>query len=79
MAHTLRLKQSYRPIRGRAVETIGSAARVLAEEQALALRAAEKAASPRRSVAELRAMYHLPAAEPQHEKDSREKTTKSVR
>ena len=30
---------------------------VLAEEQALALRAAEKAASPRQSVAELRAMY----------------------
>ena len=75
MAHTLRFKQTYRPIRGGAIEKIGAAARVLAEEQALALRAAEKAASPRQSVAELRAMYHLPAAEPQQEKDSHDKTT----
>ena len=66
MAHTLRLKQTYRPARSGAMATIGAAARVLAEEQALALRAAEKAASPRQSVAELRAMY-LPAGEPQQE------------
>ena len=78
MAHTLRLKQGYRPIRGGAIDTIGAAARVLAEEQALALRAAEKAASPRQNLAELRAMY-LPAGEPKQETDSREKTTKSVR
>ena len=78
MAHTLRFKQSYRPIRGGALDTISAAARVLAEEQALALRAAEKAASPRSSVAELRAMY-LPEDEPQQERNSREQTTKSVR
>ena len=75
MAHTLRLKQTYRPIRGGAIEKIGAAARVLAEEQALALRAAEKAALPRQNVAELRALY-LPADEPQQEENAGEQTSK---
>lgn len=75
MAHALRWKQTYLPTRNGAIATIGAAARVLAEEQALALRAAEKAASPRQSVAELRAMY-LPADEPQPEKNAVEQTTK---
>lgn len=75
MAHALRWKQTYLPTRNGAIATIGAAARVLAEEQALALRAAEKAASPRQSVAELRAMY-LPADEPQREKNAVEQTTK---
>ena len=54
MAHTLRWKQTYLPTRNGAIATISAVARVIAEEQALALRAAEKAASPRQSVAELR-------------------------
>ncbi len=70
MAHALRWKQTYLPTRNGAIATISAAARVIAEEQALALRAAEKAASPRQSVAELRAMY-VEAAEPQQEKQSR--------
>ena len=78
MAHTLRLKQTYRPARSGAMATIGATARMLAEEQALALRAAEKAASPRQSVAELRAMY-VPAAEPHQEKNAGEQTTNPAR
>ena len=78
MAHALRWKQTHLPTQNGAIATIGGAARVIAEEQALALRAAEKAAMPRQSVAELRAMY-VAADEPQQEKNSREQTTKSVR
>ena len=75
MAHALRWKQTYRPTRSGAITMISDAARMIAEEQALALRAAEKAASPRQSAAELRAMY-LPASEPQQEKNAGEQTTK---
>ena len=57
MAHTLRLKQTYRRNQGGISDTIGSAARSLASEHQLALRAAEKAASPRKNLAEVRAMY----------------------
>ena len=78
MAHALRWKQTYLPTRNGAITTISAAARVLAEEQALALRAAERAASSRQSVAELRAMY-LPAGEPQQEENTGEQTTKSAR
>ncbi|MEO8187251.1 MAG: hypothetical protein ABI580_07810 [Burkholderiaceae bacterium] len=78
MAHALRWKQTYLPTRNGAITTIGAAARMIAEEQALALRAAEKAASPRQSVAELRAMY-LPAGQPQQEENAGEQTTKSAR
>ena len=78
MAHALRWKQTYLPTRTGAIATISAAARMIAEEQALALRAAEKAASSRQSVAELRAMY-LPAGEPQQEKNTGEQTTKSGR
>jgi hypothetical protein len=78
MAHTLRWKQTYRPTRSGAMTTIGAAARLLAEEQALALRAAEKAASPRQNLAEVRAMY-LQTTQPQPENDPVELTTKLVR
>lgn len=78
MAYTLRLKPTYRPTRSGVIGTLGAAARAVATEHALALRAAEKAASPRQSVAEVRAMY-LPACEPQPENDAVEPTTKFVR
>ena len=75
MAHALRWKQTYLPTRSGAIATISATARMIAEEQAVALRAAEKAASSRQSVAELRAMY-LPADEPLQKKDAGEQTTK---
>lgn len=75
MAHALRWKQTYLPTRNGAIATISATARVIAEEQALALRAAEKATSSRQSVAELRAMY-LPAAEPQQEENAGAQTSK---
>lgn len=77
MAHTLRLKQTYRPTRSGVSSTIGAAARAIAAEHELALRAAEKAALPRQSVAEVRAMY-VPACEPEPENDAVEPTTKPV-
>lgn len=73
MAHALRWKQTYLPTRSGAIATLGAAARVIAEEQALALCAAEKAASPRQSVAELRAMY-VSASEPQPDGGAVEQT-----
>ena len=63
MAHTLRLKQTYRRDQSEITDTIGAAARSLAAEHELALRAAEKAASPRKNLAEVRAMY-VSAPEP---------------
>ena len=67
MAHTLRLKQTYRPARSGAMATI-AAARVLAEEQALALRAAESGvAAPERGRI---ARDVVPAAEPHQEKNA---------
>jgi len=64
MAHTLRLKQTYRRNQAGVTDTISAAARAVAEDHELALRAADKAASPRKNLAELRAMY-VSATEPQ--------------
>jgi hypothetical protein len=64
MAHTLRLKQTVRRNQSGISDTIGDAARSLAAEHELALRAAEKAASPRKNLAEVRAMY-VSTPEPQ--------------
>ena len=63
MAHTLRLKQTYRRNQSGISDTIGRSASSLAAEHQLALRAAEKAASPRKNLAEVRAMY-VSAPEP---------------
>jgi len=69
MAHTLRLKQTVRRNQSGLSDTIGGAARSLAAEHQLALRAAEKAASPRKNLAEVRAMY---VATPEPQPDSGE-------
>jgi hypothetical protein len=63
MAYTLRLK-TYRRNQSGISDTIEGAARTLAAEHQLALRAAEKAASPRKNLAEVRAMY-VSTPEPQ--------------
>jgi len=63
MAHTLRLKQTYRRNQSGMTDTIGAVTRAVAADHELALRAAEKAASPRKNLAEVRAMY-VSASEP---------------
>jgi hypothetical protein len=68
MAHTLRLKQTVRRNQSGISDTIGGAARSLAAEHQLALRATEKAASPRKNLAEVRAMY-VSTPEPQPNSD----------
>ena len=73
MAHTLRLKQTYRRSQGGILDAIGGAARSLAAEHQLALRAAEKAASPRKNLAEVRAMY-VSTPEPQPDSGTVEQT-----
>jgi hypothetical protein len=57
MAHILRLKQTYRRNQNGITDVIGAAARAVAEDHELALRATDKAALPRKNLAELRAMY----------------------
>ena len=64
MAHTLRLKQTYRRNQSGISDTIKGGARSLAADHRLALLAAEKAASPRKNLAEIRAMY-VSTPEPQ--------------
>jgi hypothetical protein len=64
MAHTLRLKQTYRRNQSGISDTITGGARSLAADHRLALLAAEKAASPRKNLAQIRAMY-VSAPEPQ--------------
>ena len=64
MAHTLRLKQTFRRNQRGIADTIADEARTLATEHQLALLAAEKAASPRKNLAEVRAMY-IATPEPQ--------------
>ncbi len=73
MAHTLRLKQTYRRNQSGESDTIGAATRSLAAEHELALRAAEKAASPRKNLAEIRAMY-VSTPEPQPQSGAVEQT-----
>jgi hypothetical protein len=64
MAHVLHSQQTYRRTLGGARATIRAILRAVTAEHTLALRAATKAASPRQSLAEVRAMY-VPS-EPQH-------------
>jgi hypothetical protein len=60
MAHVLHLQQTYRRMLG-GVRVLGA----VTAEHTLALRAATKAASPRQSLAEVRAMY-VPSEPHQH-------------
>ena len=76
MAHTLRLKQIYRRNHGGITDTIGAVTRAVAAEHELALRAADKAASPRRNLAEVRAMY-VSASEPPAVGSAVEQTTRA--
>ena len=64
-AHVLHLQQTYRRTLGGVRATIGSILRAVTAEHTVALRAATKAASPRQSLAELRAMY-VPSEPHQH-------------
>ena len=59
------LQQTYRRMLGGVRATIGAILRAVTAEHMLALHAATKAASPRRSLAELRAMY-VPSEPHQH-------------
>ena len=74
MAHILHLKQTYRRTRSGVVATIRAIARLVAAEHTLAQRATAKAASPRRSLAEVRAMY-VPTGDSQHEGEPVAKNT----
>ena len=76
MAHVLHLPQTYRRTLGGVRATIRAIVRAVAAEHTLALRAATKAASPRQSLAEVRAMY-VPACEPQPEADAVARSTNS--
>ena len=76
MAHIMQLQQTYRRTRSGVGAAIRAIARVIAAEHTLALRAATKAASPRQSLAEVRAMYVAPPA-PHQEDDAVAQSTKS--
>ena len=67
MAHVflLHLQQTYRRTLSGVRATIGAILRAVTAEHTLALRAATKAASPRQSLAEVRAMY-VPSEPHQH-------------
>ena len=65
MAHVLHLQQTYRRMLGGVRGTIGAILGAVTAEHTLALRAATKAASPRQSLAEVRAMY-VPSEPHQH-------------
>jgi len=65
MAHVLQLPQTYRWTLGGVRATIGAILRAVTAEHTLALRAATRAASPRQSLAEVRAMY-VPSEPHQH-------------
>jgi hypothetical protein len=65
MTHVLQLQQTYRRKLGGARATIRAILRAVTAEHTLALRAATRAASPRKSLAEVRAMY-MPSEPHQH-------------
>jgi len=58
-AHVLHLQRTDRRTLGGVRSAIGAILRAVTAEHTLALRAATKAASPRQSLAEVRAMYVL--------------------
>ena len=65
MAHLLHLHRTYRRTLGGVLGPIGAVLRAIASEHTRALRAATKAASPRQSLAQVRAMY-VPSEPRQH-------------
>jgi hypothetical protein len=77
MAHVLDLQQTYRRTLGGVRATMRAILRAVTAEHTLALRAATKAASPRQSLAEVRAMYVPPLA-PHQEADAVAENTKST-
>ena len=77
MAHALPLQQTYRRTLGGVRATIRAILRAVTAEHTLALRAATKAASPRQSLAEVRAMY-VPPREPRQEDDAVAQRAKSA-
>lgn len=77
MAHVLHLQQTYRRTLGGVRATIHAILRALTAEHTLALRAATKAASPRQSLAEVRAMY-VSTPEPRQEGDAIAQGAKSA-
>ena len=76
MADALHLQQAYRRTPGRVRAAIRAILSAVTAEQTLALRAAAKAALPRQSLAEVRAMYVSPQ-EPRREDDATAQSTKS--
>ena len=66
MDHTLNLQQTYLQPRKEVGRTLRTIIRALADEHALALYAATKAASPRETLAETRALY-VPSSESAHQ------------
>ena len=77
MAHVLPLQQTYRRTLGGVRATIRAILRAVTAEHTLALRAATKAASPRQSLAEVRALYVPPLASHQ-DADAVAQNTKSA-
>jgi hypothetical protein len=77
MTQALPLPQTYRRDFAGFGAKIRAIARAVAAEHTLALRASTKAASPRQSLAELRAMYVLPS-EPHQEGEVVARRTKSA-
>ncbi len=65
MAHVAHLQQTYRRTLGGVRATIGAILHAVTAEHTQALRAATKAASPRQSLSEVRAMY-VPSESCQH-------------
>jgi hypothetical protein len=76
MAHALHLQQTDRRTRGGVRAAIRAILSAVTAEHTLALRAATKAALPRQSLAEVRAMYVSPLEPPQRD-DAIEQSTKS--
>ena len=77
MAHVLPLQHTYRRTLGGVRATIRAILSAVTAEHTLALRAATKAASPRQSLAEVRAMYLSPR-EPHQEDDAVAQRAKSA-
>ncbi len=76
MAHALQLHREYRRTLGGVRTAIRAILSAVTAEHTLALRAATKAALPRQSLAEVRAMYVSPQ-EPRQEDDAVAQSTKS--
>ena len=76
MAHVFHLQQAYRRTLGGVRATIRAILSAVTAEHTLALRAATKAALPRQSLAEVRAMYVSSPQEPRQEDDAIAQSTK---